>query len=99
MERSSLLDRLGDDAYVGDAGLLDGIHDRGEGAKGNALISPEVDNFLAGITLASPKQRRKLVYIDWLVLQKDVLLPVDGDDHALLGELIYRARLRSEEHT
>src|SRR6202789_3935267 len=93
MERSSLLDRLSDDADVGDARLLDGIHDRGEGAKGNALIGPEVDNFLTRITLAGPQQRGKLVYIDWLVLQEDVLLPVDGDDHALLGELIHRARL------
>jgi hypothetical protein len=38
MSPSSLLDRLGDDADVGDAGLLDRIHDGGEGAEGHALV-------------------------------------------------------------
>ena len=36
-QRSSLSSmRLRDDADVGDAGLLDGVHDGGEGAEGNA---------------------------------------------------------------
>src|SRR5271170_5138489 len=43
------LQRLGDDADVGDAGLLDGIHDRGEGAKRNSLIGSQVDDALGGI--------------------------------------------------
>ena len=33
------------------------------------------------------------VDVDWLVLQEDVLLAVDGDDHALFGELIDGAGL------
>ncbi len=39
------------------------------------------------------EQRGKLVDVDGLVLQEDVLLVVDGDDHALFGELIDGARL------
>src|SRR5271168_2630224 len=94
MDRSSLLNRLRDDADVGDAGLLDGIHDRGEGAKGDALIGPEIDNSFARITLAGGSQQTgKLVHVDWLVLQEDVLLAVDGHDHALFGKLIHRAGL------
>ncbi len=49
MAPSLLLQRLGDDADVGDAGLLDGIHDRGEGAEGHALVGPQVDDALGGV--------------------------------------------------
>jgi hypothetical protein len=41
-----LLDGLGDDADVGDAGLFDGIHYRGEGSEGDSLIGADVDYFL-----------------------------------------------------
>ena len=94
MSPSSLLDRLGDDADVGDAGLLDGIHDGGEGAKGDALVGSEVNDALGGVGFAGGSEERwKLIDVDGLVLQEDVLLAVDGDDHALFGELIDGARL------
>ena len=34
------------------------------------------------------RRRGELVDVDGLVLEEDVLLLVDGDDHALFGELI-----------
>ncbi len=43
--RELLLDGLGDDADVGDAGLFDGVHDGGEGAKGDLLVGADVDDF------------------------------------------------------
>ena len=49
MAPSLLLQRLGDDADVGDAGLLDGVHDRGEGAEGHALVGAQVDDALGGV--------------------------------------------------
>ncbi len=96
MAPSSLLNRLGDDADVGDAGLLDGIHDRGEGTEGNAFVGPQVDDAFGGVGFAvGLEQAWKFVDVDGLVLQEDVLLAVDGDDHALFGELIDGAGLRN----
>src|SRR5580698_8265778 len=68
-----LLKRLGDDADVGDAGLLDRIHHRRESAEGNALVGPQVDDALGVGLQAALQKRRKLVHVDRLVLQKDVL--------------------------
>ena len=93
MSLSLLLDRLGDNADVGDAGLLDGIHDRRKGAKRNALVGSQIDDALGRVGFAGGSEERgKLVDVDWLVLQEDVLLAVDGDDHALFRELVDRAR-------
>ncbi len=39
------------------------------------------------------QQCRKFIDVDGLVLQEDILFAVDGDDHALFGELIDGARL------
>src|SRR5579875_3959855 len=39
----SAIKRLGNDADVGDAGLLHGIHHRGKGAKWYALVGAHVD--------------------------------------------------------
>src|ERR1044072_5507170 len=89
------LDGSSDDADVGDAGLFDRIHHGSEGSEGNALVSAEIDDALCGITFAGGAETRgKLVDVDGLVLQKDVLLAVDGYDHALLGDLVDRTRLR-----
>ena len=93
MALSLRLQRLGDDADVGDASLFDGIHDRGEGAEGHALVGPEVDDAFGVRFAGGLQQRGELVDVDGLVLQEDVLLAVDGDDHALFGELVDGARL------
>ena len=94
MALSLWLQRLGHNADVGDAGLLDGIHDGGEGAKGYALVGPQIDDALGPFRFAGGLQQRgELVDVNRLVLQEDVLLAVDGDDHALFGELINGTRL------
>ena len=95
MAASLLLQRLGDDADVGDAGLLDRIHDGGEGSEGDTLVGAQVDDALGGVAFAgAAEQGGKGVDVDGLVLQEDVLLLVDGDDHALFGELVDGAGLR-----
>src|SRR5665213_1348665 len=89
MAAASRVDGTGDDADVGDAGLLDGIHDGGEGSEGNTLVGAEIDDAFGGVSVADAlEQGGELVDVDGLVLKEDVLLLVDGDDHALFGELI-----------
>ena len=51
MAPSLLLERPGDDADVGDAGLLDRVHDGGEGAEGHTLVGAQVDDALGGSRL------------------------------------------------
>ena len=46
---------------------------------------------IAAVRLLS--SRGQIVDVDGLVLQEDVLVLVDGDDHAFFGELVDRARL------
>src|ERR1039457_4771938 len=41
--------RLGDDGDVGDAGLLDRIHDAGECAEGNPLVGAQINNLVGRI--------------------------------------------------
>ena len=61
MTSSLRFQRLRDDADVGDAGLLDRIHDRGEGAERNALVGSQIDDAFGGIGSARNfEQRRKL---------------------------------------
>src|SRR5580698_5923254 len=68
MSPSSLLDRLGDDADVGDAGLLDRVHDGGEGAEGHTLVGSQVDDALGcGSATRNLQKRGKLVDVDGLV--------------------------------
>ena len=43
---------LGDDADVRDAGLFDGIHDRGKGAEGYAFVGSQVDDALGPLRFA-----------------------------------------------
>ena len=87
-----LLDRLGDDADVGYAGLFDCVHYGGEGSEGDGLVGADVDDFLL-IRRVGREQAGEVVYVDRLVLQEDVLLLIDGDDLALFGELVDGAGL------
>ncbi len=89
-----LLQRLGDDADVGDARLFDGVHDGGEGSEGNLFVSAKIDDPLGGWPGAYTLQAGgQIIDVDRLVLQEDVLVFIDGDDHALFGQLIDGAGL------
>src|ERR1017187_7259859 len=82
------VERLGNDAHVGDAGLLDGVHDGGEGAEGNILIGADEDALALGIANFGVQAGGDFVDVDRIVAQKDALVLVDGDDQALFGDLL-----------
>ena len=83
------LHRAGDDADVGDACLFDGVHDGSESTEGDGLVGAEIDDAFGGIGGADGFEAVcEVGYVDWFVLEEDVLVLVDGDDHALFGELI-----------
>ena len=44
---AGFIHRLGHDADIGDAGLLDGVHYSGEGAEGHTLIGPHINDAIA----------------------------------------------------
>jgi hypothetical protein len=63
--------RAGDDGDVGDAGLLNGVHDGGEGAEGHLLIGADVDDALGAGGRTGAEEAREVVDVDGLVLQED----------------------------
>src|ERR1017187_7316686 len=89
-----LLQRLGNDAYVGDAGLLDRVHDGGEGAEGHVLIGAQEDGLAFGIANLLAQSRADLVDVDGIVAEKNFLLAVDGDHQPLFGDLLHRLGVR-----
>src|SRR3954464_12215525 len=69
--------RLGHDTYVGDAGLLHGVHHRGEGAEGNVFIRAYKDVLILGIANLVPEFVADLIDVDGIVAKKDALLFID----------------------
>src|ERR1700693_1910845 len=88
-----LLQRLSDDADVGEARLLHRIHDRRESAEGDVLIGADKDELVAGIANLLPESGRNLVDVDGVVAKKDALILVDGDHDAFFRDFLDRARL------
>src|SRR5580698_400417 len=82
-----LFQRLSDDADVGDARLLDRVHNRGKGAEGDVLIGTDEDELVAGITNLLVEAGRDLVDVNGVVAEEDALILIDGDDDPLLGDL------------
>src|ERR1700691_2583699 len=93
MQSNLSLQGLGDDADVADAGLLDGVHDGGEGAEGYGFVGADVDYFFLVIGVLG-EDRGQIVDVDGLVLKEDVLVLVDGDDQVDFGELRDHAGVR-----
>ena len=92
----SLLKRSGNDADVGDASAFDGVHDGGKGSEGNLLVGTKIDDALGWVAATYGLETGgQVIYVDRLVLKKDVLILVDGDYHALFSELIDGAGLRN----
>src|SRR5271169_1016914 len=89
-----LLQRLSDDAHVGDPGLLYGVHDGGKSAEGDVLVGTHEDGLAFGIANLLPQLRTNLIDVDGIVAQKYLLLAVDGDHQTLLGDLFHRLGVR-----
>src|SRR5271165_3182626 len=88
-----LLQRLGHDAHVSDAGLLHRIHDRCERAKGHVLVSANKYGLAFGVPYLLMQLRADLVDVDGVIIQEHPLLAVNGDDQPLLGNFLDRLRM------
>src|SRR5580698_1384960 len=88
------LQRLRDDAHVGDTGLLHSIHDRGEAAEGHVFIGAHVHRLTFGIANLLAKHRADLVDVDRLAVQEDFLVTIDGDHQPLFGDFLHRLGVR-----
>src|ERR1035441_6860039 len=80
--------RLGNDAHVADASLLDGVHHGGEGAKGHIFVGAYEYRLVLRVANSLLQTRSDLVDIDGIVAQKDSLGFVDADHQALFGDLL-----------
>ena len=69
MDGLLLVEGLGDDADVGDAGLLDGVHHGGEGAEGDLLVGADVDDACFALVGGGAEERGQIVDVDRLVLR------------------------------
>ncbi len=65
-----LLQRLGHDAHVGDAGLLHGVHHGGECAKGYVLVGAHKYGLAFGVANLLMQLRADLVDVDGIVVQE-----------------------------
>src|SRR5919201_4623997 len=75
-----LLQRLGHDADVGYACLLDGIHDGGKSAEGDIFIGAQQNRLPLGITHLLAYLRPNLIDVDGTVSEQNMLPAVSADD-------------------
>src|SRR5581483_7625043 len=85
--------RLRHDADVGDARLLDSIHDGSEGAEGNIFIGAKKSRLMLRVADFRLQLRGDLIDIDGIVPKEYPLLLVDADDHPFFGDFLYCASL------
>src|SRR5271157_5841637 len=79
--------RLGYDAHVADARLLDGVHHGGEGAKRDIFVGAQIDRLVLRIANLLLQARSDLVDVDGIVAEKNLLRFVDADHEALFLDL------------
>src|SRR5215467_4173769 len=87
------IDGLGDNADVGDTGLLDRVHHGGKSAKRNVFVGADENRLVARIADALLQSGSDLVDVDWVVAEIDLLRFVDADDQALFSNFLHRARV------
>src|SRR5713101_6639896 len=75
-------ERLRDDAHVADAGLLDRVHYRGEGAERHVLVGANEDGLMLRVADLLTQLGSDLINIDGIVAQKDALLLINADNQA-----------------
>src|SRR5450755_969522 len=89
-----LLQRLRNDAHVGDAGLLHRVHDGGEGPEGNVLVGAQEYGLTLGVTNLLAQASANLIDVDGIVAEKNSLLAVDGDHQPFFGNFLHRHGMR-----
>src|SRR5258705_12490187 len=83
-----VVDGLGDDADVGDAGLAESVDDGAESAEGNGFVGAKEDDVVLALGLFFDFVG-ELMDVDGIVAEEDELVLVHGDDGALLGGFFY----------
>src|SRR5581483_3484488 len=79
--------RLSDNAHVRDPGLLHRIHYGRECPEGHVLVGTDENGLMLRVTHLLPYFSCNFVDVDRVVAEKDTLRLVDGNDHALFGDL------------
>src|SRR5579864_7623239 len=87
------LQRLRDDAHVGDAGRFYGIHHSGERAKRDVFFGAHINRLVLRVAYLLPQLGADFVDIDSVVAQEYTLRFINGNDQPLLGDFLDRARL------
>src|ERR1019366_9673157 len=79
--------RLSDDTYVGDTGLLHRVHDGSESAEGHVFVSPQENCLSFRIANLLANFLRDVMDVDGIVAEVNPLLLVNGDHQAFFGDL------------
>src|ERR1700686_2351612 len=85
---------LGNDAYVGDARLFDGVHYGGERSEGNIFIGAQINCLVLWIANLLLDDSGDLVDVDGGVAEKNLLRFVDADYETFFGNLFDRTGVR-----
>src|SRR5258707_11855217 len=88
-----LIQRLSDDAHIGNARLLHRVHDSGERAERNVLVGANEDELIARIAHPLPDAGGNLVDIDGVVAEENPLIFVNGDDDPLFSDFFHGSSL------
>src|SRR5947209_8841035 len=84
---------LRNNTYLGDPCLLARIHHDGERPEGNVLIGAQVNDLVLWITNTAAQSVGDFIHVHRIVAEKHALLLIDGDDQALLRDLLHSLRL------
>src|SRR5215472_15880945 len=68
------LNRLGEDSNVGDTALFYRVHERGECAEGNVLVTTQINRMMLRILYFVVENRGQLSQFDRIASQKDILI-------------------------
>jgi len=83
----AVVDGLGDDADVGDAGLTELVDHGGKSAKGDGFVGAQEDR-VTGMFELLFDFGGEVVDVNGIVAEIDALILVDGDDEADLGDFL-----------
>src|SRR5271157_2745574 len=85
--------RLSNDTYVGDARLLDRVHDRRESAERDVFVGTDKNELVVRITNFLPQFGGDLVDIHGVIAEEDALILINSDDRAFFCDLLDGAGL------
>src|SRR5947209_13118065 len=81
---------LRDDGDVGNAALLHDVHQLRERAKGNVLVTPQVNGMVLGVLYLVTKDAWQCRQLDRIAAEEDVLVAVHGQHQPRLDDFLHR---------